>query len=284
MRILFKSVLTFGIASCFASVSGWAVAPEKPTSSPQSAKSVIATPGSEDANSAEATSAAASDALPDVPQPQSSSSATATPQAAATPTAGPQQTKRILFIIPNFRSVSADVKLPPTTSREKFKIFLEDSFDYSAFVEVALLAGNSDRDRSEPEFHHGAAAYARYYWHSFADNVDGNLMTEYLVPMASREDPRYYTLGHGGVLRRSVYSVSRLIVTRDNQGNATPNLAEVVGNGAAAGVSNLYYPSPERTWTKTGQRWVLQVGIDGVSNLVKEFWPDINAKLFHDKY
>jgi hypothetical protein len=75
-----------------------------------------------------------------------------------------------------------------------------------------------------------------------------------------------------------------LFITRNNQGNPTANFSEIVGNGAAAGVSNLYYPSIDRSWTKTGQRWVLQVGIDGIANLVKEFWPDINSKIFHDKY
>jgi len=229
-------------------------------------------------------SASNGDTLPDAPQPQSSAAQTASDAATVNSPAGPQQTKRILFVIPNFRSVSADVKLPPTTSKEKFKIFVEDSFDYSAFVEVAILAGLGESKTSEPAFHGGAPGYARYYWHSFADNTDGNLMTEYLVPMATREDPRYYTLGHGGFLRRSTYSVSRLFITRDNQGGPTPNLSEIVGNGAAAGISDFYYPSDDRTWTKTGQRWFLQVGIDGLSNLVKEFWPDINAKVFHDKY
>jgi hypothetical protein len=223
------------------------------------------------------------DALPDAPQAQSSAAPTTASTTPAAPV-GPQQTKRILFIVPNFRSVSADAKLPPTTSREKLKIFFDDSFDYSAFVEVAILAGLGEDESSEPEFHGGAPGYARYYWHSFADNVDGNLMTEYAIPVLTREDPRYYTLGHGGFLHRSVYSVSRLFITRNNQGDPTPNFSEIVGNGAAAGVSNLYYPSEERTWTKTGQRWVLQVGIDGLSNLVKEFWPNINDKIFHDKY
>jgi hypothetical protein len=174
--------------------------------------------------------------------------------------------------------------LPPTTSKEKLKIFVEDSFDYSAFAEVAILAGMAQYENSEPEFHTGGPAYARYYWHSFADNTDGNLMTEYAIPVLTREDPRYYTLGHGGFLHRTTYSVSRLFITRDNQGNPTPNFSEIVGNGAAAGISNLYYPANDRSWTKTGQRWFLQVGIDGMSDLVKEFWPDINDKIFHDKY
>jgi hypothetical protein len=223
------------------------------------------------------------DELPDAPQ-TTTPSQSPSQSAAVSQNAAPKQTKRILFIVPNFRSVTADEKLPPMTVKQKFKLVLDDSFDYSGFIEVGILAGVSDWHKSEPEFGHGAAAYGRYYWHGFADSTDGNLMTEFLVPVATHEDPRYYTLGHGGVVRRTVYSVGRLFITRSDSGHATPNFAEIVGNGAASGISNFYYPREDRDWTKTGQRWVLQVGIDGISNLAKEFWPEINDRFFHDKY
>jgi len=218
-------------------------------------------------------------ALPEAPQPQT----TATPASQDPQASSPQQTKRILYIVPNFRSVSADVKLPAMSPKEKFKLVLDDTFDYSGFIEVGIIAGVSDWHKSEPEFGHGAVGYGRYYWHGLADTIDGNFMTEFLLPVAAREDPRYYTLGHGGFVKRTVYSVSRLVITRSDSGRPTPNFAEIVGNGAASGISNFYYPGADRTWTKTGQRWALQVGVDGLSNLAKEFWPDINAKLFHNK-
>jgi hypothetical protein len=223
-------------------------------------------------------------AQPDAPQAQPAPSQAPTETKPADTTAAPQQTKRILFIIPNFRSVSADQKLPPTTTREKFKLAFQDSFDYSAFAEVAILAGIGEAERSEPEFHSGLAGYGRYYWHSFADNVDGDFMTEFIVPTLTREDPRYYTLGHGNLVKRTTYSISRLLITRNNQGNPTPNFSEIVGNGAASAISSLYYPGDQRDWTKIGQRWFLQVGIDGLSNLVKEFWPDLNNAVFHNKF
>ncbi len=195
-----------------------------------------------------------------------------------------KQTKRILGIIPNFRSVSADEKLPPISTHDKFKLMLEDSFDYSNFIYVGLLSGISQTEGSYPEFHSGGPAYARYYWHSFADTLDGNLMTEFVYPVVTREDPRYYTLGRGGFVKRTVYSFSRLVITRSNSGAKTLNFSEIVGNGSAAGIASFYYPSPERTWTKTGQRWVTQVGLDGFANLIKEFWPDVNSRLFHNHY
>ena len=79
------------------------------------------------------------DSLPDAPVAQSTVQPTPG-SARANPPAGPQQTKRILFIVPNFRSVTADVKLPPMTVKEKFKLLLDDTFDYSGFIEVAILA------------------------------------------------------------------------------------------------------------------------------------------------
>jgi len=111
--------------------------------------------------------------------------------------------------------------------------------------------------------------------------VGGNLMSEAVVPTIARQDPRYYTLGHGGLVKRTVYSLSRLVVTRTDSDHRSFNFGEVVGNGAAAGIATLYYPGRERTWTKTGQRWVTSVGLDGVSDLIKEFWPDVNHSLFH---
>ena len=100
----------------------------------------------------------------------------------------------------------------------------------------------------------------------------------------TRQDPRYYTLGHGGFFRRTGYALSRLLITRTDSGGNTFNFSEIVGNGAGAGISNLYYPQQERTWTKTGQKWLLQVGIDGVFNMGKEFRPDINRVVFRGHY
>lgn len=222
--------------------------------------------------------------LPDAPLPVQQGSSASSSTAPAAESQDGKQTKRILGIIPNFRSVSADQKLPPIAPHEKFKLMLEDSFDYSDFIYVGILSGIGQVENSYPEFHTGAPAYARYYWHSFADTIDGNLMTEYIFPVATKEDPRYYTLGRGGFLKRTGYSVSRLFVTRTDSGGRQANFSEIVGNGSAAGISCFYYPSQERTWTKTGQRWVTQVGLDGFSNLIKEFWPDVNSKLFHNKY
>ena len=199
--------------------------------------------------------------------------------AAATQGAGePQQTKRILGIVPNFRSVSAGVVLPPQTAKEKLTTGLSDSFDYSSFVFAGIQAGISQATKSYPAFHQGAAGYGRYFWHQFADQADENLQVESLLPIVLHEDSRYYTMGHGGFAKRSLYSASRVLITRTDSGVETANVAEVLGAGGAAAVSATYYPGQYRTWTKVGQRWLTNVILDGAQFYVKEFWPDINSK------
>lgn len=195
-----------------------------------------------------------------------------------------KQSKRILWIFPNYRAVSADTQLPPLSLKAKFWLATQDSFDYSSFITAGFIAGTSQAKKSYPEFGQGAKGFGRYYWHAVTDQAVGNYFTEAIVPTLTREDPRYYTLGHRGFLKRTGYAVSRLFVTRTDSGGRTFNISEIVGNGAGAGISDLYYPSRERTWTKTGQKWVTQIGLDGVFNIVKEFWPDVNRVIFHGKY
>jgi hypothetical protein len=233
----------------------------------------------------------ASEALPDAPNmvaaishDSSSSSDQTTPQ--STSTSAPaehqdQQTKRILGIIPNFRAVSAGTVLPPQTIKDKFVTASQDSFDYSSIVLPAALAGISLANNSIPEFHEGAAGYGRYFWHTFTDQTIENYMVEFIVPTIHHEDTRYYTLGKGGFVKRATYAIGHVVVTKNDYGHSVFNAGEVIGAGAAAGISNLYYPQSQRNFGQTGQRWATNVGIDAGTFVFKEFWPDINRALFH---
>jgi hypothetical protein len=219
-------------------------------------------------SSAAPETAPVSPAMPDEPTPQDGDG---------------QQTKRILWVIPNFRAVSANQKLPPMSVKDKFVTASEDSFDYSAiFVPMAIAGYNLERN-STPEFGQGGAAYGRYLWHSAVDQTSENYFVEFIGPALTHQDPRYYTLGSGGFFKRTGYALSRAVITRNDAGKEVFNSSEVFGAGAAAGLSNLYYPSQERTFGNTADQWGLDVGIDAATFVFKEFWPDINQALFHGK-
>jgi len=195
-----------------------------------------------------------------------------------------KQEKRILGIVPNYRAVSANTYLPPLSFKSDLWLATQDTFDYSDFIFVGALAGIDMAGNSQPTFGQGAEGFGKYYWHVFADTGIENYMAEAIVPAATKEDPRYYTMGKGGFTKRTGYALSRLFITRTNAGNSTFNLSEIVGAGGAAAIGNAYYPAESNVWVKTYQRWGTQVVLDGVFNVVKEFWPDINKAVFRGKY
>jgi hypothetical protein len=232
---------------------------------------------------AQATAAPAQTPSANQPAPQNQTGQNPPSQNAPDDSNG-KQTKRILGIVPNFRAISADEKLPPETVKEKFIDATEDSFDYSSIFFPLVIAGYNQARDATPEFHQGAAGFARYFWHSAVDQTSENYMVEFIFPTVTHEDARYYTLGHGGFWKRAGYALSRAVITRNDSGKDTFNISEVVGAGAAAGISNLYYPSRERTIGNTGSQWGLDVGIDAGVFVFREFWPDINRHIFHNKY
>ena len=200
-----------------------------------------------------------------------------------TDNSGPKQTKRMFWVVPHFAAVSADTKLPPLSVREKFALARQDSVDYSSFVWAGVLAGQSFALNSYPELGHGAAGYGRYYWRAFTDQASGAFFTEAIVPALRHEDPRYYTLGHGGFFRRTGYALSRVVLTKTDSGGTSFNFSEIVGNGMEAGLSNLYYPPEERGLRKTAENFGTGLESAALNNVIKEFWPDVRRKVLRRK-
>ncbi len=85
-----------------------------------------------------------------------------------------KQTKRMLWVVPNFGAVDAHKQLPPLSTREKFILASRDSVtDYSSYTWAGILAGQAMLLNSDPELGRGIKGYGRYYWRTFADGIIG---------------------------------------------------------------------------------------------------------------
>jgi hypothetical protein len=177
--------------------------------------------------------------------------------------------------------VSAGAIPPPPTPKQAFKIATQNSFDYSSFIFVgitSLMAWGSD---THPQLRSGIAGYGRYYWRGFLDKADGNYLFVFALPTILHEDERYYAKGEGGILKRAVYAASRILITPNYHGHATFNASEVFGRGMAQGISAAYYPSIDRSAGALAVKYGWAMGRDALTNVFREFWPDISARLLH---
>lgn len=192
-----------------------------------------------------------------------------------------QQPKRILGIMPNYRAVSAGAIPPLPTTKEAFKIATKNSFDYSAFVFTGMTSLIAEAGDKHPQLGHGLPGFWGYYWRGFVDKTDGNYLVVFALPTLFHQDERYYALGHGSIWKRAVYSSTRILITPNKHGQNSFNASEILGRGMAQAISTTYYPNADRTVSGVMTKYGYALMRDALTNMFREFWPDIATHVLH---
>ncbi len=199
----------------------------------------------------------------------------------ATVPADEQQPKRILGLMPNYRAVSAGVRPPPPGAKESFIIATENNFDYSQYVFVGLTSLMAEGSNTHPEFGKGVGGYWSYYWRGYIDKSAGDYLIIFAFPTLFHEDERYFAMGQGSFWKRVEYSSMSVFITPNYHGKNTVNLAEILGRGVSQAVSLTYYPSAVATPSSYFSKFGYAVGRDALTNVFREFYPDIAHHVFH---
>jgi hypothetical protein len=190
--------------------------------------------------------------------------------------------KRVFGVLPNYRTANETALYTPITAKQKFIIGAKDSFDYPLLLLAGAFAGLGQWTNENPSFGQGMAGYGRRLGTAYADQAIGNMMTESIYPSLLREDPRYFRRGTGPKWGRTWYALTRVMVTRTDSGRTRFNFSEWVGNATGTAISNSYYPDNRNVGANVA-KLCEQVGTDAVSQVLKEFWPDIKRKLFQHR-
>jgi hypothetical protein len=188
---------------------------------------------------------------------------------------------RIFNVLPNYGTVETAKTLPPLRTGQKFRLATAGVFDWAAYPFNGVLAGIAQAKNDPKSWGQGWDAYAKRYGASFADNSIGTYMTTAIYPSLLHEDPRYYQMRSGPFFHRFSYSLSRLFVTRTDAGDKRFNFSESIGNATAAAISNIYHVEEDRTASRNASTFGFLILYDGLSNELKEFWPDIRRKVLH---
>jgi hypothetical protein len=193
----------------------------------------------------------------------------------------PPQPKRILGVMPNFRAVSAGTTPPPPTAKQRLWTATQNSFDYSAFIFVGITSLLAEGTNAHRDLGKGLDGYWNYYWRGFVDKADGNYWVIFVLPTIFRQDERYYAMGKGGFWKRGFYSATRIFVTPDDHGHPSFNASELLGRAIAQGISTTYYPPADRTIGSLADKYAFALGRDALTNVFREFWPDIATHVLH---
>jgi hypothetical protein len=205
-----------------------------------------------------------------------------TPEEKAETAAPATSNDRLFFTLPNFLTLENADQVPPLSTKQKFAVVTRSSFDYIEVPWYAFLAGISQAQNSEPGYGQGAAGYGKRFGAAAADGTIENYWTSAILPSVFHQDPRFFQSGKGGFWHRTVYAMSRIVITRSDAGTDQFNVSEVFGSAIAAGISTYsYHPHADKTLSNTASVWGSQIGYDTVTIVLKEFWPDIRRKITH---
>jgi imidazolonepropionase-like amidohydrolase len=187
--------------------------------------------------------------------------------------------KRAFGVLPNYKTVEPGMSAEPLTGEEKFRLATKDTFDPPILFVSAGLAAWSQAKNQDPSFGQGTSGYVKRFGTGLADQVTGNYFVEWAMPTLLHQDRRFYRKGTGSVASRAAYAVTRVFVTRTDDGRAAINYSDFAGNAMSAALGNLYYHDSRGLSDNLGRMATFTM-TEAFGDVMKEFWPDIKRRIF----
>jgi len=169
----------------------------------------------------------------------------------------------------------------PLSVAGKFGFAARNAFGPLTYPEVALVAGINQASDAQPSWGQGAEGFGKRYGAAFTDQAMNTMLAQGVFPSMFHQDPRYFRRASGTFGQRLGYAISRMWITRRDDGSRSPNFSPLLGAAVTAGVSRAYYPSVDRNAGETMRVWGIQLASDAGWNVFYEFWPDVRHAVFH---
>ena len=184
--------------------------------------------------------------------------------------------------MPNF-NVSYRDDAVPLSREQKLHVAFRTAIDPVSFGIATFDAALSQAENEFPGYNQGLKGYGKRVGASYLDDFDGTMLGNAILPILLKQDPRYFRRGKGTFKRRLFYSLSTTVWSKNDNGKWGPNYSNVLGNLAAGGISNLYYPATDRGAELTFERGFTVTAYGALGGVFNEFWPDIAKKIFKNK-
>ncbi len=118
----------------------------------------------------------------------------------------------------------------------------------------------------------GFQGYAKRYAAGYGNILTDTLLTNAVLPVLFHQDPRYFYKGTGSIHSRVLYAAAKSFVCKGDNPHWQPNYSGIFGSLAASGISNVYYPAPNRAGAAlTFEGAAIGTGITAIQNLFQEF-------------
>lgn len=181
-----------------------------------------------------------------------------------------QERQRLLGVFPNFNT-SYIWNAARLTKGLKFRLAFRSMLDPVVFLTTAAGSGIEQANNTSAAYGQGAAGYAKRYGAGMAEEASNRLFSGALYPSLFHQDPRFFYQGSGSKKSRALYAVTRVLVTRGDNGKAQLNYSRILGAFTAGALANSYRPSNDRGAGLTFRHGSTELGGYAADSLFREF-------------
>lgn len=181
-----------------------------------------------------------------------------------------EEHQRVLGFIPNFY-VSYIPDAAPLDAKQKFELAWRSSVDPVTFGVTAALAGMEQAVDTPKGWGQDAAGYGQRFGALYANDLTSTFLGDFLFPVMFRQDPRYFYKGTGSTRSRLLYAIANAVICKGDNKKWQFNYSYILGDLAASGISNSYYPQKDRGAGLTFENAAIGIGGTAVADILQEF-------------
>lgn len=174
-------------------------------------------------------------------------------------------------------------KVPPLYPRDKMAYWMHEEIDPIDWIPGVFSAGWEQLVDSDPKYGSDSPAFGERLGAMVIRDTSMRFFSSSLLPTLTREDPRYYRMGEGGIRARGVYAAERVFVSQRDDGNHGFNFSDTLGHLAASALTPTYYPATSANGKVVMSTWALSLAGDAGGKVFLEFWPDLRRLVRHQK-
>jgi hypothetical protein len=208
--------------------------------------------------------------------PEAPSTLLATPLAPE-PQLAPKDARTAGPVAPKYSmTISAGFQAQTWSQHDKVVAGLRDLYSISSITGEIASAGYSHLTNGQPNYGVNSEAFGKRVGASFARDTSETLFTEVILAPVFHEDPRYYVEGPThNLVHRTLYAVTRPIITRTDHGHSTINASLLLGYAGASALSYTYYPAINQNTKDTVATFGGALAGAAVGDFVSEFLDDV---------
>jgi hypothetical protein len=180
------------------------------------------------------------------------------------------------LIYPYQRFLSTEVVIPMTWQQKGY-LALHDLTDPANFGTILGISAITIGADSHSAYGPGLKGFGKIVGVSLSQDATGQFFGAFAIPVLVHQDPRYFRMPHAKLSKRILYSVSRTVISRHDDGTSMPNYATLFSYPIDAVIANQYVPGIASDASSTIVRIATGFATDPANNLLNEFLPDVAA-------